>query len=109
MDYKAVGKRIRQQRIKLDLTQSQAAELADISEKYYANVERGANKARLEIYFKIAQALNISLDSLVSDDCSENSMAYMNYIISEVKHFSSAQKEMLHDLIQIINKYDIKP
>lgn len=64
MDYKIVGARIRQERRRQELTQANVAEAADISEKYYANIERGASKGRLEIYYKISRALGVSLDEL---------------------------------------------
>lgn len=108
MDYRTVGKRIKKQRVSLDLTQAEAAERAGISEKYYANLERGVNRGRLEIYYKIAIALNLSLDSLVAENSENDSMVYMNYIISQIGHFNKSQKEMLHSVIEVIDTYQIE-
>lgn len=108
MDYKQVGKRMRKERLRLDLTQAQVAEAAGISTKYYANVERGENQARLAIYYNVARALGVTLDTLVQDSDDPVGASYTNYILSGINHFSKEQKAMLHDCIKMIEKYQIE-
>lgn len=41
MDYKALGRRIREERLKRNLTQEQLAEAIEISNSYMGQIERG--------------------------------------------------------------------
>ena len=47
MDYKRLGKRIREERLKLNLTQVQFAETVDISDTYMEAIERGEQSLTL--------------------------------------------------------------
>lgn len=47
MDYKRLGKRIREERLKLNLTQVQFAETVDISDTYMKAIERGEQSLTL--------------------------------------------------------------
>lgn len=62
--YHTAGRKMRAKRLALDLTQAEAAERTGLSEKYYANLERGVNHARLEIYLRIFTGLEIPLEEL---------------------------------------------
>ena len=42
MDYKRLGERIREERLRLNLTQAQLAEAVDISDTYMGAIERDA-------------------------------------------------------------------
>ncbi|MBQ4326972.1 MAG: helix-turn-helix transcriptional regulator, partial [Clostridia bacterium] len=48
MDYTALGKRIREERLKLNLTQEQLAEDVDLSTAYIGQIERGERRVSLE-------------------------------------------------------------
>lgn len=61
---KAVGQRIRNNRIKLGLSQEKLAELSCVHPTYIGQLERGEKNATLESIEKIAKALNIPLSNL---------------------------------------------
>ena len=48
MDYSKLGKRIREERKKLNLTQAQLAEAIDISDTYMGAIERGERSLTLD-------------------------------------------------------------
>ena len=52
-----VGKRLKNRRKELDMTQVEVAEKADISVNYYARVERGEVNPSLDIFKSILKAL----------------------------------------------------
>lgn len=107
MDYKLVGKRIRRQRYIIDMTQEKVAEKANITTKYYSNIERGTNKGRLETYYNIAQALGVSLDSLTQDSLEPSSTAFSKLITEQIKDFNQSQKAMLSKFIDMLSKYEV--
>jgi len=65
--YKALGKRIREQRKKARMTQEELAEQAEISNSFMGHIERGTRKASLDTVVKICNALKVSPDYLLQD------------------------------------------
>jgi transcriptional regulator with XRE-family HTH domain len=61
----ALGAFIRSQRELADLSLRQVAALADISNPYLSQIERGLHQPSLRVMRSIAQALNLSAESLL--------------------------------------------
>lgn len=59
-----VGAFIRRQREQAEMSVRRLAELADVSNPYLSQVERGLRKPSAEILQQVAQALKISVESL---------------------------------------------
>jgi len=67
MDYKALGKRIREERRKRDLTQEQLADNVNVTYSYIGQVERGERGISLETLINISNRLGVTVDYLLSD------------------------------------------
>ena len=67
MDLKAVGLRIKQAREAKNLTQENLAALVDLSPTHISVIERGMKTVRLAKFIAIANALDVSADSLLVD------------------------------------------
>ena len=67
MDMEAVAKRIRDARVAQHLTQEDLAAKADISLTHMGVIERAAKVPSLTTFVAIANALNMSADSLLLD------------------------------------------
>lgn len=65
LDNIAIGKRIRQERDKLELSREEFAELIGLSDYYVGQLERGERQMSLPTLVKIAVCLHVSLDYLV--------------------------------------------
>jgi len=65
IDYKELGKRIRTERRRQDLTQEKLAEMADISDSFMGHIERGGRTMSVETLAKLASALNLSIEYIV--------------------------------------------
>ena len=52
MDFKAIGKRIKNQRIELELTQEQLAEGTGLTDTYIGAIERATSKCSIETLVK---------------------------------------------------------
>ena len=61
---KKIGIRIRIERVKRQWSQSKLAEVADLSETYIGNVERGESSPSIDTLAKIADAFGIVLHDL---------------------------------------------
>jgi transcriptional regulator with XRE-family HTH domain len=56
--YVEIGKKLKEIRERLDLTQQKVADTADISPHFLSRLESGKEKASLETLVKLSQALN---------------------------------------------------
>lgn len=67
MDYTFLGKRIREERLRLNLTQEHLAEEINISTAYLGQIERGERHITLDKLIPLAERLGVSVDFLLSD------------------------------------------
>jgi transcriptional regulator with XRE-family HTH domain len=68
MDFLALGKRIRDERLLLRLTIEQLAEKIEKSGNFVGQIERNESKPSLETLVDIANALGTTIDSLLKDN-----------------------------------------
>lgn len=67
IDYAALGKRIKNKRVENKLTQEQLGEMCELSAAHIGHIERGTRILSVEVLFRIAQVLNVSVDYLLFD------------------------------------------
>ncbi len=67
MDMKAVGMRIKEAREAKKLTQEDLAAIVDLSPTHVSVIERGLKVVKLDKFVAIANALDVSADSLLVD------------------------------------------
>lgn len=67
MDMKAVGLRIKKAREAKKLTQEDLAALVELSPTHISVIERGMKTVKLDKFVAIANALDVSADSLLVD------------------------------------------
>lgn len=107
MNYELLGKHIREQRKLKKYTLEQLAEKLDVSTTFIGQIERAKGIPSLETLVKIANVLEISTDSLLFGDLNEQSGS--NHFISKITeltyNFTSEEKELLIQNIEIINKF----
>ncbi len=100
MNQTALGKRIREERKKLNLTQEKLAELVNVSTTYIGFIERGERTLTLSKLVTIANVLGVSVDYLLADSIAADSSAQEKLLL---KLFASAKPEQ-RDLILDITK-----
>ncbi len=72
MDYKRLGKRIREERQKLNLTQAQLAEAIDISDTYMGAIERGERSLTLDTLVRLVNRFGVTVDYMLADSVSDS-------------------------------------
>lgn len=93
IDYDAIGFRIKVARMKAKLTQEALAARADLSPNHLSNIETGNTKLSLPTIINIANALSVSVDSLLCDN-----------IIQSCHVFNQEAQDLLSDC----TPYDIR-
>ena len=67
-DFHAIGNNLYAIRRRRGLTQAEVAEAADISDRTYADIERGTVNMRIETLLRICRVLQITPNDILTDD-----------------------------------------
>jgi len=67
MNYARLGQRIRDERLRLNLTQAKLAEDINISDAYMGQIERGERSLTLDTLVRLVNRLQVSIDYLLKD------------------------------------------
>lgn len=67
-DFHSIGNKLLAIRKRLGLTQAEVAEAAGLSDRTYADIERGSVNMRLETILRICQALQITPDQVLTEE-----------------------------------------
>lgn len=100
MDYAALGKRIRDERLMQRLTLEKLAERTDKSINFIGQIERGEGKPSLETLVDIANALGVTVDSLLADNIKASDNSIDKEISVLLRNMSDRGKRFILDTIQ---------
>lgn len=67
LDYKKIGIRIKEERLKLNLSQEKLSEMINMSKEHMSHIECGTTKLSLPTLVKICNSLGISPDLILLD------------------------------------------
>ncbi len=67
-DLVAIGNKLLAIRKRMGLTQAEVAEIAGLSDRTYADIERGSTNMRVETVLRICEALHITPDEILTED-----------------------------------------
>ena len=98
LDYAALGRRIREARERLDITQEKLAELAVLSATHMSNIENGKTKLSLPTLVRIANVLDSSLDALVHDSLKVTQEAFDKDFKDLLEDCSMKERGFIYDL-----------
>ena len=105
MDYKRLGERIREERLKLNLTQEKLAEDIDISDTYMGAIERGERSLTLDTLVRLVNRLGVTVDYMLADSVEDND----SNIIKQFKQIMDCQslerKQMAINILRTIFSY----
>lgn len=93
LNYSLIGNRIKAARKAKGLSQSELSELIDKSVGYMSYIETGSKKPSLETLIQIANALDVTIDELLSDNlvaASPVSNTQINQLLSDCSAFEKS-------------------
>lgn len=102
IDYLKLGLKIKEIRRKKGLTQDNLAELVNCNTSHISNIENNHTKVSLNVLLAIANALNTSIDYILSEQYKNSSLALDNAIVRALRHCDNEKKEKILKFIDII-------
>lgn len=100
MDYYKIGMRIRAIRRAKRLSQERLAEMVDISVVHMSHIETGNTKMSLAVLVAIAQALDVSTDSILFDGLENIRDAVGGEIVELLQGAPTEQLCVLRDVLK---------
>ena len=104
----AMGKRIREQRNKLDLTQENVSDKLGITPSFYSHIENGSRNVSLDTVIKLSDFFGVSIDYIIRGTNHVDTVPqdkYLRKIIHRVTEFSNKEKEFALDFVNALKKY----
>ncbi len=105
MDYKRLGERIREERLRLHLTQAQLAEAIDISDTYMGAIERGERSLTLDTLVRLVNRLGVTVDYLLTDFVSDSDSNIMEQFKQIIDNQPMERKQMAINVLRTIFAY----
>lgn len=85
IDYRAIGKRVREQRKAQGISQEKLAEKVNISPPHMSNIENGKTKFSMQVLIDIANVLDTTPDVLLRDHL-EHTTKTQGMVLGEIGH-----------------------
>lgn len=101
---KRIGKRIKEQREALGLTQEQFAEKIGVTTNYISTVERGASFPRCEKLIMLLNGLETSADAIFCDVLDHSSEYRASYLSSQLEKLADDDKKRILEMVELMVK-----
>lgn len=105
MDYSLLGKRIREERLRLNLTQEKLAEDASISAAYLGQIERGERNVTLDKLIPLANRLGVTVDFLLTDYITPSDDISLERLHQLLSDRTAAEKELAVNMVKLLFSY----
>ncbi len=105
MDYKRLGERIREERLRLHLTQARLAEDIDISDTYMGAIERGERSLTLDTLVRLVNRLGVTVDYLLADSVADSDANIMEQFKQIIDQQPLDRKQLAINVLRTIFSY----
>ncbi len=99
-DFRTIGNKLFAIRKRCGMTQLDVASAAGLSERTYADIERGSTNMRIETVLKICEALHITPDEILTED-SPTLAAKQEELLDRLNACSAKDKETALNLLGV--------
>ena len=101
IDYKAIGNRLRETRIRKNIKQEEVADLFDTTQSFISKIETGYSKPSLSTLIKLCKIYEVSFDYIIFDNLDHIKQS-LNPDFDEI--YNRLNKKIIFDGRNIYNK-----
>ena len=102
-DFHIIGNRLLAVRKRLGLTQAEVAEAAGLSDRTYADIERGSVNMRIDTILRICNVLHITPDDILTEECNSDSLI-LNDLLARLNACNPKEKATALQLLSVYLK-----
>ena len=104
MNAKHIGKQIKKCREEKGIRQEKFAESVDLSPNYMSAIERGIKVPKLETFVRIANALSVSSDLLLSDVLDLGYVVKSSVLSEGISRLSPQEQQKILNVVETMGK-----
>ena len=105
MDYTRLGKRIKEERLRLNLTQEKLSEKVGISTAYLGQIERGERCITLDKLIPLANYLGVTVDFILTDYIVTDEDNSLNILTQLFRGKTVEEKELAVNMLKLLFSY----
>lgn len=102
-DFHTIGNKLLSFRKRLGLTQADVAEAAGLSDRTYADIERGTVNMRIETILRICNVLHITPDEVLTEDNTSSALE-QSELLERLNACNPKDKETALQLLSVFLK-----
>ncbi len=102
IDFKLIGERLREERLKKGMSQEELAEKLDVAVGYLSRVERGGTTINLRRLGQVSIILDIPLERLVTGIVKEDKRYLEEDFYEIFKQCSKEKKRLIYNIARIV-------
>lgn len=104
VNFKHIGQRIKEIRNAKSMSQAELAEQIDMSVPYISLIETAAKKASLSTLILIANALGVTVDSLLNGNQVNDSAEYCCDLVSLINDCNNYERRIIFEVATVTKK-----
>jgi transcriptional regulator with XRE-family HTH domain len=104
LDYIIIGKRIKEIRLQNSLTQEKLAEMCNKTASHISLIESGKRHVTLNLLIKIADNLDMTVDTFLNGLQKNDSKEYKSDLIQLIADCNNYEKRVIFELVMAIKK-----
>lgn len=102
VDYKELGKRIRAERRKQNLTQEKLAEIAGISDSFMGHIERGGRTLSIETLVKLSNSLKLNIEYIICGEHNYQPSMLPTEILDALNRMNASQRKVFLNMMKTL-------
>ena len=102
-DYKIVGQRIKEERIKKGWSQERLSEEVDVTTVYISRIERGSSKINLKRLAQISKALDTSVEYLIRGTQTDSPNYLDKELYETLLSCTPAKQRLIYNIAKIVS------
>ena len=102
IDFSKLSKKLKEIRLSKGLTQEYIANMADVNTSHISNIENNRVKISLSTLVQICNALEVTVDYILSDEYLTPSLGLEQEILRELKTCSPKTQKQILEIIKIL-------
>ena len=104
VNYKALGKKVKEERRRHGLTQEKLAERISVSIKHIGSIERAESIPSIQVLVALANELEVTTDYLLCDSITREASVYETEILSLIQNKSERYLRHIMSYIKMLNE-----
>ena len=102
VDYKLIGKRIKNQRVSMGLTQEMLAEKLEVTIGYVSQVERGITKISLDLLAKLSDILQKDVSFFIAGSSTESENYMLDGMMLKFKQLNGRDRKLVLEIMDLM-------